>query len=459
MPQWLAFPIAIVCLLACFASTAECQFGMGGGGGPGPAGTEKARFRDHVQEMGGIRIRREKGGEIVAGVEVRGNRFVGKERIEGLLETRADRVFDEEIVLSDVRRLNELGAFSSVRYRISDRENGKWVTFEVVELPTVSEVVFFGTRGLNQRELRNRAGIQAKDPLNEFTIESALRRLEEFYREKGFNNVVIDAQIGHKDDPRAVVFRINEGKLERIHKINMVGNAIVSEARLKKVIKSRDSLMRVGHYINNVADLRQVDQDVEVLTNYYRNLGFLRANISRQIEYDASGKWLTVTFVIVENERYIINDIQIVGNEYVEEEALRERLSLKAGDYFSGLKMNLDVSELTYAYGTLGFIYCEVDPQPVMRDEPDRVDLVFKISEGDRWKIGQIFVNVDGEPHLMRENMLLNQLELVEGQFIDRRKLESGRNTLHRLQIFETNPTLADPPDITVVPREDSFAY
>jgi len=462
MPQWLAFHSVVQLVLLAVATPALAQMGgggMGGGGGGAPPPIEKARFRDHVQEMGGIRIHREAGDSIVAGVQIRGNRFIGTERILQLLETRPDRVFDEETVMSDVRKLNEFGAFSQVRYRIEDRPEGKLVSFEVVELPTVSQVVFFGTRGMNDRELSGRAGIQAKDPLNEYTIESAVRRLEDFYREKGFNNAVIRSQIGHESDPRAVVFRINEGHLERIHRIHMVGNEIEGEARLKKIIRSRDSFMRVGHYIGNQANLKQIDQDVEILTSYYRNLGFLRAHVSRQIEYDESGKWLTVTFVIVENERYIINDIKIVGNEFIPVEQLQERLTMQPGDFFSGMKMNLDVNELMYSYGTLGFIYCEVEPQPVMRDEPNRVDLVLKINEGDRWKVGQIFVNVDGEPHLMRETMLLNQLDLVEGQYIDRRKLEGGRDVLNRLQLFETNPTLADPPDIKVVPREEGLEY
>ncbi|QDS92643.1 Outer membrane protein assembly factor BamA precursor [Roseimaritima multifibrata] len=463
MPLRLAISLTFSASLFFLATTALAQFGGGGAGGGGGGGApppnERPRFSDHVNEMGGLRVRREKGTAIVADVQIRGNRFVSTAAILQKLETRVDRLFDEELVMSDIRALREFGAFSDVRFRIEDAANGKVVIFDVVELPTVSDVIYFGNRGLNDRELKGRSGLQPKDPLNEFTIESAVRRLEDFYREKGFNNAVIQSVIGHDKDPRAVIFRINEGELERIAKINMVGNEIEGDARLKKVIRSREPFMRFGYYINNPANLKQIDEDVDILTRYYRNLGFLRAHVSRQIEYDDSGQWLTVTFVIVENERYIINDIQIVGNEFVDEAQLRERLTLKAGDYFSGMKMNLDVSELTYSYGTLGFIYCEVQPQPVMRDEPDRVDLVYKISEGDRWKIGQIFVNVEGEPHLMRETMLLNQLDLVEGQFIDRRKLESGRNVLNRLQLFENNPTLADPPDIKVVPQEGSFEY
>ena len=443
---------------------ASAQFGGGMGGGAGGAGgappaVEKQRFRDLLHERGGPALRRESGGAVVAGVEIRGNQTVGDERILALLQTRPERVFESEIVLSDVRKLYEFGAFDTVRHRVEDRPEGKWVVFEVTERPTISKVIFHGEHGMNERELSGRAGLTAGDPLNEFAIESAVRRLTDYYLEQGFNQVVVQAVRGEQGDGRAVVFRINEGPKERINEIEIIGNTIEGDPRLKKIIRSRESFMQIVPWIGNTANLQQIDEDVDRLTMYYRNLGFLKANVGRQIRYDDSGKWLTVTFVIEEGERFFVNDVRIVGNKFVEEPKLRERLALKAGDPYSGVKMQLDVGELIYGYGSLGFIYAEVEPQLSMLDDSNRVDLVYRIEEGDRWKVGQIFVNIEGEPHLMRETMLLNQVELVEGQFIDRRQLEMDRRRLMRLQLFEENPAVADPVDIKIVPREEEFDF
>ena len=161
-------------------------------------------------------------------------------------------------------------------------------------------------------------------------------------------------------------------------------------------------------------------------------------------------------FVINEGPRFKINDVQIIGNQYVIAESLRQRLELKSGDMFDGTIMRRDVGELTYGYGELGFIYAEVEPQTVMRDEANEVDLIYKINEGDRWKIGEIRVNIEGEPHLMRETTMLNLIDLREGDFIDRRTLELNTLRLERSQLLETNPQIADPPDIKVVPRDEA---
>jgi outer membrane protein insertion porin family len=238
--------------------------------------------------------------------------------------------------------------------------------------------------------------------------------------------------------------------------MRILGSTIVSESRLKKIITSRGPFGGIFPYANNKADLNKIDKDVDVLAAYYHNLGFLTATVGRRLEYDRSGKWLSVTFVVNEGPRFRVNEIQILGNNFIKEESLRNRLELKPGDMYDGTLLRRDVGELTYGYGELGFIYAEVEPQTVMRDEDNIVDLVYKISEGDRWRVGEIRVNIDGEPDLMRETTMLNLVDLREGSFINRRLLELNRNRLERSALLETNPQIADPPDIKVIPREDN---
>ena len=452
---------AIATILLSTSFTTVAQFGGGPGGG-GPTGANapppdvKPKFRDHINAQDGLPIYREKGDALVADVSITGNQSISTLSILQRIETRKDRFYDYETVLGDVRRLNDMGSFDHVTFKLDEGPEGVVVKFFVRERPIISRVVFHGNRGLTDRELKGRAGLNPSDPRSEFSIESARRRILDYYLEQGFNQAAVETTIGIDKDPGAVIFRINEGPLERIEKIRIVGNTILKEARLKKLIKSRGPIAKVIWYATNKADLTVIDQDVDRLAATYHNLGFLTATVGRRLEYDESGKWLTVTFVINEGPRFRVNDVQIIGNQYITTESLRERLELKPGDMFDGTIMRRDVGELTYGYGELGFIYAEVEPQTVMRDDVNEVDLIFKITEGDRWKIGEIKVNIEGEPHLMRETTMLNLVDLREGDFIDRRTLEMNTQRLERSQLLETNPQIADPPDIKVVPRDEA---
>lgn len=412
---------------------------------------------DHVHSQGGLPIAREKGDKVVARVRVVGNRTLSEHAILQRLQTKKGRFFSRDVLLSDIHRLNEMLSFDRVTFKTNDTAAGVEVTFEVIERPLITAVYYHSNRSINNRPLKGRSGLEVGDPLSEFSVESARRRLIDYYKEEGFNQVAITSTIGLKEEPGAVLFRINEGPKERITKINIVGNTVLSDARLKKIIKSRGPLFGVGYHVFNEVSLPKINNDVRILEQAYHNLGYLTATAGRQIKYDSSGKWMTVTFVINEGQRFKINNVQILGNQFVTDESLRARLTLKAGDMFDGTLMKKDVGELVYGYGELGFIYADIKPQTVMLDEDNLVDLVYKIEEGDRWKIGQIRVNIEGEPHLMRETTMLNMLELREGDFINRRMLEVGRRRILNSQLLETNPQLADPPDIIVEPTKDVF--
>jgi outer membrane protein insertion porin family len=458
------FRLALLIVIAVCPTGVYAQFGggMGGGGGnmPDMGGfKDKPAFREIVQQKGGIKPKPKETDVIVQDVTVSGNSRISTDEVFQKLQTRKDRFYDFETVLADIRRLHELFEFAT--YELREVPGGIAVHFKVRERPSISRVVYHGNRAINERDLKGRSGVNEGDPLNEFSLESARRRLLDYYREEGFNQATVATVRGIDDDMGAILFRINEGPKERIASIQIKGNSIVSEARLKKVIKSRDATMGVLRYLNNKANLSKIDEDVQVLQSYYHNLGFLTASVGRSIDYDASGKWLNVTFIVDEGVRYSVNDVKIVGNRYIETESLRERLSLKPGDYFNGTLLRKDIAEIVYGYGSFGFIYAEVKPQTVMRDENDRVDLVYTIEEGDRWKIRNININIDGEPHLMKDTTLLNQIDLVEGEFIDRRTLELNRARIERMQLLETNPAMAEPPDIKVVPvgksEEDDY--
>jgi len=452
--------VAAMLLLLLGPQVCDGQFGgvggMPGGGANAPSTDIKPKFREHLFSQDGLPIRRERGDALVADVTIVGNQAISTHAILQKINTRKDRFYDYETVLGDIRRLNDMGSFDHVTFELDERADGIAVKFLVRERPAISRVIFHGNRGMSDRELLGRAGLNPTDPRSEFSIESARRRLVDFYQEEGFNQVSIQTHVGLEDDPGVVIFRINEGPLERIRNIRIQGNTILSQARLKNIIKSRGPMLGVVRYGGNKADLSVVNRDVNVLAAAYHNLGFLTATVGRRFEYDQSGKWMNVTFVINEGPRFRVHDIQIVGNQFVTTDSLRERLELSPGDMFDGTIMRRDVGELIYGYGELGFIYADVEPRTVMRDEANEVDLIYKIIEGDRWKIGEIKVNIEGEPHLMRETTMLNLIDLREGDFIDRRTLELNTMRIERSQLLETNPQVAEPPDIKVVPRDEA---
>ena len=197
-----------------------------------------------------------------------------------------------------------------------------------------------------------------------------------------------------------------------------------------------------------------IEEDIEHLTEYYRGLGYFRARVSREIEYDASGQWATLNFIIDEGPRYRIRDMSIVGNKKFPTAELEGLLKVQEGDYFNLEKMQRDENALRELYGGHGHIFADIKASPRYRDEPAQLDLVYQIEEGGLFRVGQINIKVAGEYPHTRRSVVLNRLSFQPGEIIDIREVRNSERRLKASQLFITNPSEGEPPRIVIRPPD-----
>ena len=114
---------------------------------------------------------------------------------------------------------------------------------------------------------------------------------------------------------------------ESIKSISLeITRTLVSNSRLKTQIKSKPGYLRYFFGGNVSRDV--IEEDIQRLTAYYRNLGYFQARIARELIYDDSGRWLTINFIIDEGPRYVVRDLSIVGNTIFNKELIQEKLKL-----------------------------------------------------------------------------------------------------------------------------------
>lgn len=430
----------------------------GGGGGAGQAGLpafEEPNFREKVWESGGPRIKPTDGGKVIVGVEIRGNKTVSEHRILSHMQTREDRTFDGKQLEADIRELWRTELFESIRPSTREVEGGIIVVLDVRERPIATDVLFQGNRGISDGMLKKHCGIQKGDPINPASLDLARRRLIELYLENGFNQIDIQIVSGKKPDDREIVFEISEGPLERIQSIQFEGNNFANDALLKVRIESRDAKNGIAQYIANKAVISRIDSDKETLASYYRSLGFFQARVGYRIEYDSTGKWITLTFVIDEGIRFQVRNVSLVGNKYHDTRELYSLIKLQGGEYFNEDKMMRDVRSIKELYGAQGFVFIDVQPEPRYLEEPGMLDIVYRIEEGDRYRAGDIRVHIEGDSSHTKHNVALNYLGRVRpGSMIDMREIQRAERRLGASGIFATQQSGGAPPRIEIKPPD-----
>jgi outer membrane protein insertion porin family len=199
----------------------------------------------------------------------------------------------------------------------------------------------------------------------------------------------------------------------------------------------------------------KVDEDVKTLERYYKNLGFLTARIGRELHFDESQTYCTLKFVIDEGPRCQINNVRFIGVNKFREEDIQGMLQLTAGQPFDGGLLARDKATIEQVYGSYGYVFADVKPEPQVTEDASRMDLVYVIGEGKRYRVGEIKVQIDGEHPHTNIRTVLNRIELQPGDIVDVRKLRRSEIRLQRSQLFAVDPQRGIRPQLVVQPRDD----
>jgi outer membrane protein insertion porin family len=362
------------------------------------------------------------------------------------LNTRAGALFDPKLIEDDVRALDGTRRFIDIRTRYQYVNGGLVVTFQVVEKPVMRYVKFIGMDGVKESKLKKEAGLNVGDSMDPNKIEDARRTLETYYHDHGYPSAYVTTAEGTKVSDKGAVFIINEGLKQTVWSTSFEGNTIATDARLRTQIESKPPILGIfgGH-----VEKQKIESDVDKLTAYYRALGFFQARVSRILEPDEKG-WVSIRFVIDEGPRYKLRKLQTLGNEKFSEEALLEGSQLKADEYFDQGKLNADLTMIRDAYGGEGHIYCDVQADTRFTEEPGQLDIVYKIEEGKVYRVGQIFVDINGESPHSRQRTVMNRMSLRPGDIVDTRKIRRDEIALKRSQLFINDPSKGQPPKIVI---------
>jgi outer membrane protein insertion porin family len=405
--------------------------------------------------------------ETVADIRVTGNSTIPTSQILNQLQTRIGRPFDPALVQSDIRKLAARGWFVDIQPRYEQSPKGRVVIFKVVERPVVRYVEYIGNIGIRTKKLEKETDLKVDGPVDPYAVQEARRRLVDLYHRSGYNNVQINVLEGDKPTDHGIVFVINEGSAQKIWKVEFVGNEFISSGRLKTKIESKPPTLYI---FKGFVDRDLIDGDVNRLTAYYRAFGYFDAKIGRQLVFDENNKWLTLRFVIHEGIRYQVESVAFIGNKLFSSESLTTGVELKPDSNsgpvleqayhkvkplppgprpFEQDKMNADVAWLKELYGSQGYVFADIKAEPTFLEQPGRVRLMYKIEEGRRWRVGNVFVHINGDNPHTKIQTALNRLSIRSGQIADIREIRASERRLQASGLFLTDPVHGVAPKIT----------
>lgn len=359
------------------------------------------------------------------------------------IRSQPGTVFDAELIRGDIRRLNRLGSFSRVEVYAGVNEDGSvTLVFEVLERRLVADVQVAGNEQINDAQISAVVDVVTGTPIDRFQIDRSARRIEELYRQKGYYYARVSVDEDELRDTGLVLFRILEGDRLKVTGIRFTGNESFTNKQLRRELETKEA----GFFRKGQLDDDKLDTDIANLIEFYRDRGYLDIRADRLVQPAPNGRESIITYIIEEGQLYTLRSVQVeIESEPGEQPVFTQSqiaglISIKAGDVYSVRELDNSIETIRNAYGQLGYVDAiRTDPRQsifrVEKRDPELplVDLVIGISEGPRYRVGEVIIQGNS---LTRQEVIRRQIELRPTRPLDTTAMERSKVRLRRLRLF-----------------------
>ena len=154
-----------------------------------------------------------------------------------------------------------------------------------------------------------------------------------------------------------------EGPVVKIRRIDFVGNTAMSDGSLRRRMKQNKS-RKWYSFISGSGTYQETkfEEDAQRLTDYYRDRGYINAQIGQpetqvlSTSDDNKTRWIELRVPVREGNRYRVGDFTFEGNTIVKTEALRPMFNLETGEYYDQSNIREGFRKAQEVYGAVGYM-------------------------------------------------------------------------------------------------------
>jgi outer membrane protein insertion porin family len=380
------------------------------------------------------------GPRVITNIIVEGNRTIPAQAIINVVPYQVGQVFDPVKTNRLIRNVYDLGFFKHVRLEAEFVNNDAIVLIVIVEEKLLLEGVRFrGNRHLSEVEIKKKIDFSKIMTIDEAELPKYSAILKKLYRDKDYHQAQITAHLELTDGKAVAVFDIVEGRTSLVKRVLFQGNTYFTDKKLRSILFTREDW--VGGFLDRSGSYQPeaVENDKHLIENYYQSNGFMNARVyDVQITNADKPEDLIVTFYIFEGDQYTISEVKVPGNELVSEEALCNRLPIKAGDLYSREKIRNTIEFLRLLWGEYGYINADIEPSIQPDDDTKTVALGFYTELGSQIRVNRINIRGNLKTHdkVIRRQILCNR-GLVEGGLLTTKSMDEAKARVEQLGYFD----------------------
>ncbi len=371
---------------------------------------------------------------VVNRILIEGNQRIDQTTVLSYLPIQPGDTIDPVILDVAIRTLTRTQLFADVQ--IGLQQNGDLVV-RIVENPIINQVAFEGNSAINEDKLTEEVTISPRGIYTRARVQEDVGKIIELYRLSGRISATVTPKLVQLEQNRVdVIFEIDEGPETGVQAITFLGNEAFSDSELREVMITKQSRWWRLFTKNDNYDPGRLDYDREQLRKFYTNRGYYDFRVvSAVAELAPDDSAFAMTLTVDEGDRYNFGEIDVVTeNDRLNADFLKLLLPIRSGDLYESDKIESSVDALTFAAGSAGYAFVDINPTYRPNPDTDTIDVTFNVSEGQRVYVDRI--NVIGNTRTI-DPVIRRELMLTEGDAFNRTLVERSRNNLRGLGFFK----------------------
>jgi outer membrane protein insertion porin family len=333
-----------------------------------------------------------------------------------------------------IRSLYSSGLFADVQLA----RDGDNLIIKVKERPAISSFKIEGNEKIGGDDLNKSlkdVGLTEGELFKRALLDGVEQELQRQYYANGYYDVAIDTKVNELPNNRVDLnIKVTEGPITKIKEINIIGNKAFKRDVLLEQLKLKKTNW-IPFQKSDRYSKQQLGGDLETLTSYYQDRGYLQFNVpSVQVALSPDKKDIYVTVAVEEGTVYKVKDHRFSGEIILNEKFLDALTSTKSGSIFSRKESTETGNRIEAALSDIGYAFAKVTPVPEI-DEPNKqVSINYFIEPGKRAYIRRI--NFSGHTGT-NDEVLRREMRQLEAAPFSKSAVERSRVRLARLPYIE----------------------
>jgi len=352
-----------------------------------------------------------------------------------MLSFEAGDEVDMKMIDDAIKKYFKQGYFNDVWVELNDGD----LTFYFKEKAIISQIELQGWKESDE-EVKD-AVIQIKKGTlyNEKILKDAKKRIIEAISQEGKIDSVVEIKKEYLDNGSIkVTFIVNEGEEIIIEKLDYSGVYGLDPDDFDAVIANKEHEFMGWFWGQNDGkmSLRDLEYDNLRIRDLYMQFGYLDAKINEPfVRVNFNHYTADMSYQIEEGEPYSISKVSIYqAKNVVDEDILREIISLKEGEVFNIKAFRFDSERIKTLIADKSYAFVQVVPDLKKNKKDHTVEVVFKITPGDKVKIRNVVIS--GNTRTL-DRIVRRELYLGPGDMYSLTDLKDSRNSLGRLGFFD----------------------